>query len=94
MDNKKAPFRGFFIDKKTDRYIIRYVIHSNAQPAGQEGRFMAMYIVYEIFKSDGKRFFLYESKDRFSCEVFIYRNKYDATQAVRNGDSYLIIERC
>lgn len=36
-----------------------------------------MYIVYEVFKSDEKKFYRYESKDRFDCEVYIEHHKYD-----------------
>lgn len=35
-----------------------------------------MFIVYEIFP-DGKKFFRFESKDRFDCEVYVYHHKYD-----------------
>lgn len=35
-----------------------------------------MYKVYEIF-SDGKRFFRFESDDKFNCEVYIHHHYYD-----------------
>lgn len=34
------------------------------------------YIVYEAFP-DGKRFFRFESNDRFECEVYVAHHKYD-----------------
>ena len=42
-----------------------------------------MYIVYEIGKKgkayeDGKRFFRFEHKDRFECEVYVDHHKYRA----------------
>lgn len=49
-----------------------------------------MYGVYEVFE-DGKRFLLFEHNDRFTCEVYA-RNHQDATTALRNRWSSLIIE--
>lgn len=45
-----------------------------------------MFIVYEIFKKDGKKFFRFESKDKFDCEVYVYHHQYE------NKKSNLIIE--
>ena len=50
-----------------------------------------MFAVYEVFKTDGKRFLMYESTDKFDCEVYVYNHKYDYG-ALLNGDSELIIE--
>lgn len=49
-----------------------------------------MYGVYEVFE-DGKRFLLFEHNDRFTCEVYA-QNHQDATTALRNRWSSLIIE--
>lgn len=35
-----------------------------------------MHAVYEIFP-DGKKFFRFESADRFECEVYIAHHQYD-----------------
>lgn len=35
-----------------------------------------MYRVYEVFP-DGKRFFRFESNDKFECEVYVYHHEYD-----------------
>lgn len=35
-----------------------------------------MFAVYEIFP-DGKKFFRFESDDRFECEVYVDHHKYD-----------------
>lgn len=48
-----------------------------------------MYAVFEVF-DDGKRFLLFEHNDRFTCEVYA-RNHQDATTALRNGWSKLMI---
>ena len=48
-----------------------------------------MYAVFEVFE-DGKRFLLFEHPDRFTCEVYA-RNSQDATTALRNGWSKLVI---
>ena len=32
--------------------------------------------VYEVFP-DGKKFFRFESDDRFECEVYVYHHQYD-----------------
>ena len=50
-----------------------------------------MYAVYEVF-DDGKRFLLFEHSDRFTCEVYVY-NHQDATTALRNRWSRLVIEK-
>lgn len=49
-----------------------------------------MFTVYEIFKDDGKKFFRFESEDRFDCEVYVSHHCYDAG-ALRNGKSVLVI---
>ena len=49
-----------------------------------------MFVVYEIFKVDEKKFFRFESTDKFECEVYINHHQYDAG-ALRKGDSKLII---
>lgn len=49
-----------------------------------------MYKVFEAFE-DGKRFFMFESDDLFTCEVWV-ANHYDATNALYNGWSRLVIE--
>ena len=49
-----------------------------------------MYGVYEVF-DDGKRFLLFEHNDRFTCVVYA-QNHQDATTALRNRWSILIIE--
>ena len=48
-----------------------------------------MYAVFEVFE-DGKRFLMFEHPDRFTCEVYA-RNSQDATTALRNGWSKLVI---
>lgn len=50
-----------------------------------------MFVVYEIFKTDGKKFFRFESEDKFTCEVYVDHHKYDYG-ALLNGKSELIIE--
>ena len=45
------------------------------------------YTVYEVFP-DGKKFFRYESDDRFDCEVYVSHHWYDHP----NASSKLIIE--
>ena len=35
-----------------------------------------LYQVYEVFE-DGKRFFKFESNDKFECEVFVAHHQYD-----------------
>ena len=49
-----------------------------------------MYRVYEEFKSDGKRFFRFESADRFECEVWVDHHQYE--RAVCNGWSQFVVE--
>lgn len=50
-----------------------------------------MFTVYEVFKKDGKKFWRFESKDEFTCEVWVDHHRYDYG-ALNNGDSELIIE--
>ena len=50
-----------------------------------------MYVVYEVFKSDGKRFSRFESDDHFDCEVWIAQHICDEKSVV-NGDSVFIID--
>ena len=50
-----------------------------------------MFVVYEVFKADGKKFFRFESEDKFTCEVYVDHHKYDYG-ALLNGASVLIIE--
>lgn len=50
-----------------------------------------MFSVYEVFKSDGKKFLRFQSDDKFECEVFVDHHKYDHG-ALLNGKSELIIE--
>ena len=50
-----------------------------------------MFTVYEVFKADGKKFFRFESEDRFDCEVYVHNHCYDCT-ALRKGNSELVIE--
>ena len=50
-----------------------------------------MFTVYEVFKSDGKKFPLHKHEDQFECEVWAY-NHDDCTTALRIGRSYLVIE--
>lgn len=47
--------------------------------------------VYEIFKSDGKKFLLFESEDHFTCEVMASRYQCDS-RAVGDGRAYIQIE--
>lgn len=49
------------------------------------------YGVFEVFKSDGKRYLLYTHDDKFTCECWA-TNHDDCTTALRNGSSFLIIE--
>lgn len=35
-----------------------------------------IFAVYEVFP-DGKKFFRFESNDRFECEVYVDHHKYD-----------------
>ena len=48
------------------------------------------YSVYEIFKSDGKKFLRFSSEDKFTCEVYVDHHKYDYG-ALLNGTSELVI---
>ena len=50
-----------------------------------------MFYVLERFKSDGKCFILHSSDDKFECEVWM-NNNYDCSNALRIGNSELIIE--
>ena len=50
-----------------------------------------MFVVYEFFKSDVKKFFRFESEDRFDCEVYVSNHCYGNT-ALRKGDSIMVIE--
>jgi hypothetical protein len=50
-----------------------------------------MFKVYEVFKSDGKKFLWFESDDRFTCEVYVSNHCYDST-ALRKGNSVMAIE--
>lgn len=36
-----------------------------------------LYTIYEVFP-DGKKFFRFESNDRFECEVYVEHHKYDS----------------
>ena len=47
--------------------------------------------VYEVFKSDGKRFPLYNHDDYFTCECWV-NNHLECTTALRLGKSYLVID--
>lgn len=47
------------------------------------------YTVYEIMP-DGKKFFRFESNDRFDCEVYINNHCYDYN--VMRANSALVIE--
>ena len=49
-----------------------------------------MFVVHEVFKSDGKKFLRYQSEDKFDCEVYVFHHQYDYG-AILNGDSQLII---
>jgi hypothetical protein len=66
--------------------------HTTPHPAGQcrekAGR---MFVVYEVFKTDGKKFYRFESEDKFDCEVYVYHHIYDYG-ALLNGKSILVIE--
>ena len=50
-----------------------------------------MFVVNEVFNTDGKKFHRFESEDKFTCEVYVDHHKYDYG-ALLNGDSELIIE--
>lgn len=50
-----------------------------------------MFVVYEVFKADGKKFLRFKDEDKFNCEVYAYQHKYDYG-AILNGKSYLVIE--
>lgn len=50
-----------------------------------------MFVVFEVFFSDGKKFPVFECKDRFECEVWI-RNKGSEFNSVNKGRSALVIE--
>lgn len=48
------------------------------------------YAVYEVFE-DGKKFCLFEHKDKFECECWA-ANHAECTNALRTGRAYLVIE--
>lgn len=50
-----------------------------------------MFTVYEVFKTDGKKFRRFSSDNRFDCEVYVDHHKYDYG-AILNGKSELTIE--
>ena len=50
-----------------------------------------MFVVYEVFKKDGKKLLCFESKDKFDCEVYVYHHRYD-NKALSYGKSYFAIE--
>lgn len=50
-----------------------------------------MYTVYEQLKSDGKRFPVYQHKDRFDCEVWAENHKVD-WKSVVDGKAVFVIE--
>lgn len=49
------------------------------------------FVVYEVFYSDGKKFPMFESKDRFDCEVWIH-NEGSELISVNNRRAFLIVE--
>ena len=49
-----------------------------------------MYKVYEVF-SDGKRYKLFETNDRFTAEVWMENHRY-CTRALYVGTSTLVLE--
>lgn len=51
-----------------------------------------MFVVYEVFKSDGKKLLRFKNEDKFTCEVYVDRHKYDYG-ALLNGASELVIEK-
>lgn len=51
-----------------------------------------MFVVYEVFKSDGKKLLRFKNKDKFTCEVYVDRHKYDYG-VLLNGVSELVIEK-
>jgi hypothetical protein len=50
-----------------------------------------MFVVYEVFKADGKKFYRFQSEDKFDCMVYVDHHKYDFG-AISNGDSELVIK--
>lgn len=50
-----------------------------------------MFVVYELFKNDGKKFYHFAHEDKFVCEVYVCNHKYGTT-ALKRQDSELIIE--
>lgn len=50
-----------------------------------------MFCVYEVFKSDGKRFLRFCHPDRFTCECWC-RNEGSVLLSVLRGRAYLVIE--
>lgn len=49
-----------------------------------------MHIVYEVFKTDRKRFWRFESKDRQECIKWIVRHEKEPS--IRHGLSKLVIK--
>lgn len=47
------------------------------------------HVVYEVMP-DGKKYFRFESDDRFDCEVYVEHHKYD--YSVMRAHSKLVIE--
>lgn len=50
-----------------------------------------MYVVYERFYKDGKKYWRHQSEDKFDCEVWIELNEY-AIRSILAGKAELIIE--
>lgn len=50
-----------------------------------------MFVVYEVFNSDGKRFPMFYHKDRFDCEVWAANHSLDMI-SVQAGRAKLVIE--
>lgn len=49
-----------------------------------------MFAVYEVFKTDGKAFKVFEHNDHYECECWVYIHRYDFRQ-VMNGNAELVI---
>ena len=51
-----------------------------------------MFVVYEVFKSDGKRYEVYQHPDRMTCEVWMVNRSCDWSTVVRGSAEFVIEE--
>ena len=51
-----------------------------------------MFVIYEVFRKDGKKVWRFEHEHLIDCEVWIRNHEYDEPTAVR-GQSYFQVEK-